>query len=296
MPRYLDNIRDGTMILGQRLEVALDTGGMLICDAGLGAGQAMGRDALDLAIARARETGSAILCLRNSHHLGRIGHWAEMCAAAGLVSVHFVNVVATPIVAVHGGVTARLGTNPFAAGFPDPAGAAPIVVDFATSMLAMGKVRVAFEQGKSVTPGALLDDQGRPTTDPAAMFVPPIGALLPFGGHKGGGLSLACEILGAAMVGAPVQSGPATSTAIINSMTSILIDPARIGTAEAYAERLAALRRWLLPGNGDGGAVMLAGTPERLSRERLEREGIAVDEATSAMLAAAEARFGLAPA
>jgi uncharacterized oxidoreductase len=269
---------------------------MLICDAGLGAGQVMGREALELAVPRARAAGSAILALRNSHHLGRIGHWAEMCAEAGLVSVHFVNVVSEPLVAVHGGKAARLGTNPFTAGFPDPAGGDLILVDFATSTLAMGKVRVAMEQGKTVPVGALLDAAGLPTTDPAAMFGRPIGALLPFGQHKGGGLALACELLGAALVGAPVQSGPAPSTAIVNSMLSILIDPARIGTAGAYAERLAALRAWLLSENDAGGSVMLPGTPERLSRERLGREGIPLDDGTAAMLAAAEARVGLAAA
>lgn len=293
--RYLENARDGTLRLGAALEVALDTGAMVICDAGLGAGQVMGRDALALGLAHARKVGACVVSLRNSHHLGRIGHWAEMCAAEGLVSVHFVNVVADPVVALYGGTRARLGTNPFAAGFPVPGGGEPIVVDFATSRLALGKIRVAWEKGEDIAPGTLIDAAGRPTIAPATMFEPPIGALLPFGEHKGGGLALACELLGAAIVGAPVQSGPATSTAIINSMLSVLLDPSRLATRDAYAAQLDAVRRWVLSENEEGGSVMLPGMPEQAARERRSRHGIPLNAATTAQLASAERRLGLAP-
>ena len=292
--RYLDNARDGTLRLNGALTIALDTGAVLICDAGLGPGQAMGRDALDLGIARAREAGASVVCLRNSHHLGRIGHWAEMCADRGLVSVHFVNVVADPVVALHGGARARLGTNPFAAGFPVQGGD-PLIVDFATSRLALGKVRVAWENREELAPGTIVDAEGRPTTAPATMFESPIGALMPFGEHKGGGLALACELLGAAVVGAPVQSGPATSTAIINSMMSVLLDPARLGTADAYSAQLAAVMRWALSENDEGGSVMLPGMPETAARERRSADGIPLNATTVAQLVDAERRLGLAP-
>lgn len=293
--RYLSNLRDGSLRLGTALEVALDTGAMLICDANLGVGQVMGRDALEIGIARARESGACVVSLRNSHHLGRIGHWAEMCAGEGLVSVHFVNVVADPVVALHGGTRARFGTNPFAAGFPVPGGSDPLIVDFATSRLALGKVRDAYEKGVEVAPGSLLDAAGKPSTAPATMFERPIGALMPFGKHKGGGLALACELLGAAVVGAAVQSGPATSTAIVNSMMSVLIDPARLGTAAAYAAQLDAVTRWALSENDEGGSVMLPGMPERAARRSRGRDGILLNATTAANLAEAERRLGLAP-
>ena len=99
----------------------------------VGIGQAMAHDAMS-GIERATP-GACIVGLRNSHHIGRIGHWAEQCAAAGLVSIHFVNVVSEPSVTPFGGTKARVGTNPFAVGIPrthEP----PVVVDFATSRLA----------------------------------------------------------------------------------------------------------------------------------------------------------------
>ena len=101
------------------------------------------------------------MALGNAHHLGRIGAWAEQAAAAGLVSMHFVNVVSRPIVAPHGGADARFGTNPFCAGVPLP-GRAPVILDFATSVIAQGKTRVAHNKGERVAPGCLIDDQGRP--------------------------------------------------------------------------------------------------------------------------------------
>lgn len=227
VPMYLRALASGGLKLNQTLTVALDTGGMLICDAARGAGQAMAHDAMQLGINRAAETGSAVVSLRNSHHIGRIGHWAEQCAEAGMVSIHFVNVVAGAFVAPFGGTRARLGTNPFAAAFPRH-GAAPVVVDFATSKLAAGKVRVAHNKGVELPAGALLDNEGRPTTDPARLYDTPPGSLTTFGEHKGFGMMLACELLGAALVGAPTQHEAGSDGSVINSMFSVIVAPEKL--------------------------------------------------------------------
>ena len=123
---YVRAIKSGGMALNQTLRVALDTGAMLICDAGRGAGQVMAHEAMALGIARAGETGSAIVSLRNSHHVGRIGHWAEQCAAAGMVSIHFVNVVAGPMSrpSANQGRSAPIRSPP-----PSRAWRPPVVVD-----------------------------------------------------------------------------------------------------------------------------------------------------------------------
>ena len=105
-----------------------------------------------------------------------------------------------PIVAPFGGRDARLGTNPFCVGIPRPGGE-PIVLDFATSKIAQGKTRVAYNKGVAVEPGTLIDDRGEPTTNPRYTVVEPLGALLPFGEHKGSGLALICELLGGALAG-----------------------------------------------------------------------------------------------
>lgn len=293
IPAYIANALSGDLRLNQRLSVALDTGPLLICDAGQGAGQAMAHDAVALGVERAERHGSCIVALRDSHHIGRIGHWAEQCTAAGLVSLHFVNVVSEPAVAPFGGTRARLGTNPFAAGIPRRDGG-PIIVDFATSRWAVGKVRVAFNKGEPVPPGTLFDGQGRPTTDPAALFADPPGALLTFGEHKGWGLSLACELIAGALTGAKTQSGPRSSRAILNSMLSVIVSPERLGTAGPFADSLEAVARWVQSELTEGRpAVLLPGDPERASRARRLRDGIPIDATTWEQIRAAAADVAL---
>jgi hydroxycarboxylate dehydrogenase B len=288
IPAYIDNARTGALTLNQSLSVVLDAGSLIICDGLVGLGQTMAHDAMSIGIERARTTGACILGLRNSHHIGRIGHWAEQCAAAGLVSIHFVNVVSAPSVAPFGGTQARVGTNPFAVGIPR-AQEPPVIVDFATSRLAMGKVRVAFNKGEPVPPGTLLDASGQPTNDPAVMFGEPVGALLPFGEHKGWGLSLACELLGAALTGGKTQSGPKRSNAIINSMLSILVSPECLRTEASFNDEINAFVAWAQSGATKAAQVLLPGDPERNIKQQRERDGIPIDQTTwNEILAAAK--------
>jgi len=292
LPVYLRNVGDGELPLNQALTVLLDSGPLLLCDGNGGAGQVMGHDAMERGIARASEFGACVLGLRNSHHLGRIGHWAEQCASAELVSIHFVNVISTPSVAPFGGTAARLGTNPFAVGMPR-AGQRPIIVDFATSRLAVGKVRVALNSGKPLPAGALLTPDGQPTTDPAVLFGTPKGVLMPFGEHKGWGLGLACELLGAALTGGHTQSGPKRRNAVINNMMSILISPERLGTHASYLGEVDRFIAWVL---GDANHdALLPGDPEAASRTERMAQGVPIDRKSWADILAAAAPFGITP-
>lgn len=292
IPAYVTNGRSGDMVVNNRLETVLDTGTLLICDGGQGAGQVMAHDAMALGIERAREHGSCIMGLRNSHHIGRIGHWAEQSVAAGMVSIHFVNVVSEPSVVPFGGTRPRMGTNPFAIGVPRP-GADPIVLDFATSRWAVGKMRVAFNKGESIPEGYLLDAEGRPTTNPGDLFASPPGGLLTFGEHKGWGMSLACELLGAALTGGKSQTGPRASPAILNSMLAVIVSPDRLGTSGAFSDSLEDVVRWVQSENEAGAGVRLAGDPERETRARRLAEGIPVDPSTWEVVLAAGEQAGL---
>lgn len=292
LPRYIEVWRAGDLPLNRRPETVLASGPLRVLDAGGGLGQVAGEDAMQAAIEVAREHGTALVGLRDSHHLGRIGHWAEQGVAAGLVTLHFVNVVSTPMVAPHGGSDARLVTNPVAIGVPRR-GAPPLVLDFATSRLAVGKVRVALNTGRAVAPGALLDGMGRPTTDPAALFAG--GALLPFGEHKGAGLALMCEILGAALIGGPVQQGRPSSRRIVNNMLTIAIDPAALGRGADFDAAIDGLLAWVRgspPVDPEAG-VAVAGEPEQAAR-RARADGIPVDAETWRQIVAAGAEVGLA--
>ncbi len=292
IPVYIRNARSGDLPLNQALSVVLESGPLLVCDGHGGAGQVMGHEAIARSIAVAQEHGACILGLRNSHHLGRIGHWAAQCAAAGLVSIHFVNVISAPAVAPFGGTAARVGTNPFAVGIPR-AGERPIIIDFATSKLAVGKVRVALNQGKSLPEGVLLTPDGQPTTDPAKLFGNPRGVLLPFGEHKGWGLGLACELLGAALTGGKTQAGPKSRDAVINSMLSILVSPNRLGTEDSYFAEIARFTAWAQ--SGENRDVLLPGDVEAATRTERIASGIPIDAKSWSDIVRSAAEVGAEP-
>jgi uncharacterized oxidoreductase len=294
IPRYVAALLEGGLTANQHAKVRLDTGALLSLDGGQGYGQVIGLEAMELAIERARRHGSCVMTLANCHHLGRIGHWAEMAVAQGLVSIHFANVISHARVAAHGGADARFGTNPMCVGIPLP-GEPPFLLDMATSAVAQGKMRVAHNKGEKVAPGLLIDDQGNPTDDPRYAVVPPLGAILPFGGHKGYGVALACELLGGALSGGGTwHYGESRKQRVLNGMLAIVIDPAKLG-AEVFAAESRQFLDWLRQSRVAPGfdRVRIAGEPERESRARREREGIPVDETTWAEIQAAGARLKL---
>ena len=304
LPRYVDAVLEGGLKANASVQTVLDIGSMLTLDGQRGYGQVIGAQAMALGMARAKAHGSCIMALANSHHLGRIGHFAEMAVAQGLVSMHFVNVISRPVVAPWGGADGRFGTNPCCIGIPLK-GQQPFVLDFATSGVAQGKMRVAHNQGKSVKPGLLIDETGRPTTDPGVVVVPQsnglLGALMTFGEHKGYGMAVACELLGGALTGGNTWHKPATAAntsarAVINSMLTVLIDPAKLGTQASFEEEALAFVGWLKQSPPAEGveAVQIAGDPERQARTLREREGISIDMHTWWEIVSAASKVGVA--
>jgi uncharacterized oxidoreductase len=286
VPRYVLSWQVNELQLNQRVTVEMDSGSMLCVNGNRGLGQAVTAEAMDLAIARARQHGVCVMGLKHSHHLGRVGHWAEQAVAAGMISVHFVNAVSFPIVAPHGGTQPRIVTNPFTVGIPVPGRATPILLDFATSAIAMGKVRVALNKGVDLPPHCILDKDGNASIDPHVIFPPAgetRGALLPFAGHKGYALGMVCELLGAALTGGettrPANLG--VKHAIWNNMLTIVFDPTRIGSASMFSEEFEAYVEWVQSARLAKGTeeILLPGEPEQRSRAA-RRERLPVDAET----------------
>jgi L-lactate dehydrogenase len=183
---YRNSLLHGHLQAEARAICISDRGGLLVFDGQGGFGQHVGKVVMQAGIERVRRTGHCIVSLRRSHHLGRMGHYGEMAAAAGFVLLSFTNVInRPPMVAPYGGKVARLTTNPVCFAGPMPNGRPPLVVDMATRGIAFNKTRVAAEQGEPLSEGCIIDVDGLPTTDAAVMFAEPPGAILPFGGHKG---------------------------------------------------------------------------------------------------------------
>ncbi len=295
IPAYVAGIERGDLKPSNTPEDLIASGPFLVVDAHLALGQKVAADSVMRASAIAGSQGICVLNLVNAHHIGRIGHYAEMAAGVGLVSMFWVNVAHNRApVAPFGGRQGRLGTNPHTVGIPK-SGGEPVILDFATSRIAMGKVRVANNKGEQVATDILLDAEGKPTTNPAVMYETPIGALLAFGEHKGSGISIVAEILSAVLGHGTSVNQALDSEAIINNLFGIFIDPSRLGLGPA--ERDARLKDFLdyvkssTPRNAKK-PVLVPGEPERLSRARRLVEGIPVDAETWRQIAKAAETVG----
>jgi uncharacterized oxidoreductase len=296
IPRYIESLLEGGLKVNQHPKMQFDGGAMISLDGQSGYGQVIGLEAMEIGIARARQHGMCVMGLGRSHHLCRIGQWAEQAVAAGLVSLHFTNVISRSIVAPHGGADARFGTNPMTVGIPIP-GEPPFILDMATSAVAQGKIRVAHNKREKVAPEWLIDDKGQPTDNPAFGTIEPFGALRTFGLHKGYGLAVVCELLGGALTGGGTwHSDDRSKKRVWNGMLTILIDPKRLGTGDSFAAETTAFLESLRKSPPAPGfdKVRIAGEPERETRAKRERDGISVDDNTWTDILAAGAKLKLA--
>ncbi len=300
LPAYVEAAVAGTLRVNAHVEPVGDRGPLLVLDGVAGFGQVMGYEAMTAAIERAREYGVALVGLRNSFHIGRIGHWGEQCARAGLASIHFVNVAGhSALVAPFGGAEARFGTNPFCVAIPSTGDQPAALLDMATSTIALGKARVAMNKGESVPDNTVLDGAGRVTTDPTGMFADPrAGALIAMGDHKGSGLAIMCELLGAALLGGIVIGEDASKgTAIINSMLTIAIDPAAITGRQALASEAVDFLNYVRSSATRDGfsEVLIPGEPEQRAAAT-RAAAIPIDGATFEQLCIAAITAGVAKA
>lgn len=296
LPTYVRVFRQGCLVPNQVLRTVAEEGAVLVLDAGRGLGQRMAKEAVARGIERARALGAAVVALRDSCHIGRIGTYGEQAAAAGMAGIFWVNVADhDPIVAPYGAAEARLGTNPFCAVVPGRPGEPPAaLLDMATSTIAFGKARVARNKGQEVPEGTLIDREGRPTRDPLPMVDRFEGALTAFGAHKGSGLAILCELLGAALTGGQTITDPMRH-AVVNSMLAILIDPARLAAPERGPAAVEAVAAWIRAARPAPGfdRVRLPGEPERESRARRLAEGVPLDERSLAEILDAGVALGL---
>jgi uncharacterized oxidoreductase len=211
------------------------------------------------------------------------------------VSFHFVNVAGDPLVAPFGGIDRRFGTNPFCAAFPRE-GQTPLVLDFATSGIAYGKTRVAYNKGVKVAPGYLIEHDGTPTVEPKVMHEEPFGSLLPFGLHKGFGLAAMCEILGGALSGGYTtrESTLQKTSAIINCMTSVILDPNAFDAPAAQAEAEAFVE-WVKASPLQAGVerIYAPGEPEDARRAERGANGVPIDPTTWQQIRDAAAASGM---
>src|SRR6185369_4450625 len=232
--------------------------------------------AIDLAVERlpalAGTSGIAAAGFVRSHHFGVVGRHVERLAEVGLVALAFAN---TPkAIAPWGGKRALFGTSPLAFAAPQR-NAPPVVVDMALSQVARGKILTAGQRGEPIPADWAVDEDGKPTTNPAAALK---GALQPIGGAKGAALALMVELLAVALTGAHFgfeassffdADGPPPAT----GQLLVAIDPGAFSGREIFLDRVASLALML---EGDAGA-RLPGSRRIAARAQAQREGVTVD-------------------
>src|SRR5687767_9367718 len=297
IPTYVRHVKAGLVVPNTRAKTVKDDGPALMFDGGRGYGRAVAGEAMAAAIARCRQTGVVAMTLANAHHIGRVGAYGELASGTGLVSLHFVNVTDhRALVAPFRGTDGRFVTNPVCIALPATERQPALLLDMATSAIAMGKVRVARNEGHEVDAGVLIDQAGKPTRDPNVMYAEPHGALLPFGGHKGYALAVVTELLaGALSGGATIQPGNERRGGTVNNMFTMLIDPARMAGLDWFRREIDGFVEYVKASPPIDGAapVLVPGDPERRAREERTRTGIPVDATTWEEVLEAGEKVGL---
>ncbi|HEY8448136.1 MAG TPA: Ldh family oxidoreductase [Thermomicrobiales bacterium] len=286
---YVEMVRAGKVDPRAEPCVVHRFGATATLDANWGWGQPAMMLATETAIELARQYGLGAAVVRRCYHIGRVAPYVETIARAGMIGIATTN--AGPAVAPYGARSRVLGTNPIAWAAPRADGKEPICLDIATAAVAEGKLRVARAKGAPAPPGAIVNVEGHPSLDPNDFYAG--GALLPFGAHKGSGLSVLVQILGRGL--ASMDRDQLLSHRGGNGPFVLAIDPAAFGPREAFIEAVEAQCAEITSATPAEGfdAVLLPGEPELAARAERLANGIPVPETTWNELLALAAELGI---
>lgn len=281
LPQYIKRIRAGGINKHPKIHVVHERAAMAVVDGDNGMGHLVVSQAMDLAIAKAREAGVAWVSTRYSNHAGPASLYARRPLEHDMLGLYFAVGNANHL-PPWGGMDMLLSTNPIAAGIPterEP----PVVLDMATTVAAYGKVKAKAKRGEMMPEGWMIDRQGRPLRDPSRADE---GFLLPIGEHKGYGLALIVGILagtlGGGAMGRDVIDFNADHVSVTNTGQAILvIDLAAFGDPHIFKQAIDRLVRDIrnserLPGVE---RIWLPGEQSHEKRRRYSADGIPIAEA-----------------
>jgi ureidoglycolate dehydrogenase (NAD+) len=293
LPIYVERLRRGLVAARPTIRVRRTGPATATLDGGNGPGQVVALRAMVEAVAIAEEAGVGLVSVQHSNHFGAAGWFALHAAERGLVGLALTQAEAD--VVPFGGRRAALGTNPLAVAVPRADGP-PILLDMATSAVAMGRVMVARREGRPIPADWAVDADGQPTTDPHEAK-----AVVPLAGPKGYGLAFVVEVLAGLLSGSPTGTEVRRMYDDFDEAQGIghllgAVDPARFLAPEDFTagvERLAGQLKATPPAAGFG-EVLLPGEPEERTQERHRRDGIPIPEEVSRELAALGAELAVA--
>lgn len=281
MKDYCERLKKGTATPGDDLEMTQTSPTSLVVDAKHGVGMVVGSKIMKKCIEEAKKSGACFASVHNGCHYGLGAYYPMMAAKENMIAFSFANT--PPLVAPFGGADPLLGTNPIS--IVIPAGKYPdLVLDIATSIVAKGRISLALKEGQKIPKGWALDKNGADTTDPAAANV---GALLPFGAHKGYGLMLIVSLLSFALSGADMDINLPRFFENTDALSNIgyfmgCIDISKYCKVEDFKNRvdsMFAILKGCRPAVGSNG-VLIPGEIEYNKTQKAKEQGIDLSEAT----------------
>jgi L-2-hydroxycarboxylate dehydrogenase (NAD+) len=296
LPQYVRRIRGGAVNVKPRVRIEREAAGMALVDGDNGMGHVVMSFAAQTAIAKAKTAGAAWIGVRASNHAGPASLYASMPTEHDMIGLYLAVGNANHM-APWGGIDMLLSTNPIAIAVPG--GAAPVVLDMATTVAAYGKVKTRAQRGETMPEGWMIDHQGRPLTDPKRSGE---GLLLPIGGYKGYGLSLMIGLLAGSLnraaLGSQTVDFNADDTSVTNTGHAIVaLSLAAFGDVAGFkrevdrvAGELRASRR--LPGVE---RIWLPGEQSRAKLAERSAQGVPLPAALDEALARVAREAGVAP-
>ncbi len=297
VPQYIGFIKSGQYVADAPFTVLNETPAILAADANWGLGQVQSHRLLARLIEKAKVLGVACGTLRNCGHAGRLGEYAEACAEQKLAFFGAVNSHgAGRRVAPPGGTEGRISTNPICIGAPTAG--EPAVLDFGTSAVAEGKVRVNYQKGEPTPEGWLTDHEGKPTTNPAVLYTDPRGSILPFGSaqaYKGFGLGLLLDMLTGGLSGGRCSNPNDPMAGIGNSVVFVVFNPEFFGGTDHFIQQTTGLAEFVRScPTATGQSITLPGDPERVNKTARSTSGISIPDGTWKLMSEAATELGVA--
>lgn len=294
VPLYVERILSGSVATDEEAEVIRDERTTAVLDAGHALGILTGDQAMAMAVAKARAYGVGCVVVRRAFHFGGGFRFVQAAARVGCLGVAAANT--RPLMPAPGGAKAVVGNNPLAFGVPAASGE-PLVLDMALSEAALGKIRLAAQEGREIPETWATDESGVPTTDAAVAVA---GLLLPAGGHKGYGLALIVDVLAGVLSGGAFGDnvqGLYADMSVPNNCAHffLALDVAAFCSLEDFQARLAQLTEQVTNGPRADGVerLFLPGQVETERAAEAEANGVLLDPSVAEGIESAARAVGI---
>lgn len=276
---YVADVQKGCIVPTAWPQIVKQTPTSALISGNWAFGHLTARYGMEIGIGKARSAGVAVVSLVQANHIGRLGHYAEMAAAEGMISMIWGGGygVITPRTVPYGGRRPVLDTNPISIGVP--AGEqSPMIMDFATTAVSGVKVVNAHRRHEKLPPGCIVDKDGRPSTDPNDFYDD--GAFVAFGEHKGYAIMLAAELIGRIFAGADAFAQPDRGTTLMRhqGVTMIVFKADLFQPYSDFGGRVDEMgqRTRAIPPASGFKEVLIPGDMEARCRADRQRDGIPI--------------------